>query len=253
MSESNDKNESELPTEALTPVENEQSEFVKLNVGGFLFQTTMATLTKVDCMFKGMFSEGFEAQKDPEGWILIDRDGKHFGKILEFLRNTEITLPDNVKEIRELLTEAIYYSIERLTVLCESELRICRERKKSALITSSNESSSFIIRNSFKPVVKLYISQTNLLDKCNSFTAITNLYRNVDLFDKLCSNTNGRIVYIKNLSKDDTQCNWTFYEHHGKQIDYIDCITSTPPSAITVSFSEGQIYEKVLRLVVNGK
>ncbi|XP_053211053.1 BTB/POZ domain-containing adapter for CUL3-mediated RhoA degradation protein 2-like [Panonychus citri] len=249
MSESNDKSESELSNETFTPVENEQSEFVKLNVGGYLFQTTIATLTKVDCMFKGMFSEGFEAKKDPEGWILIDRDGKHFGKILQFLRNMKVTLPDNVEEIRELLTEAIYYSIEKLTVLCESELRICKE-KKCVLITSSNETSMFIIRNSFKPVVKLYISQTNLLNKCNTLTAITNLYRNVDLFDKLCSNTDGRIVYIKNLAKDDTRCYWTFYEHHGKQVGFIDCIFNTLPQ-ITVSFSEGQIYEKVLQLLVN--
>jgi hypothetical protein len=32
------------------------TEYVKLNVGGALFQTTLATLTKYDCMFRAMFS-----------------------------------------------------------------------------------------------------------------------------------------------------------------------------------------------------
>lgn len=32
------------------------SQYVKLNVGGALFQTTLATLTKYDCMFRAMFS-----------------------------------------------------------------------------------------------------------------------------------------------------------------------------------------------------
>ncbi|XP_053212231.1 BTB/POZ domain-containing adapter for CUL3-mediated RhoA degradation protein 3-like isoform X1 [Panonychus citri] len=255
MSESGESCESELSAEAVTLVQNRKSQFVKLNVGGFLFQTTIATLTKVDCMFRGMFSGGFEVQKDPEGWILIDRNGKHFQKILDFLEKPPKTLSLNDKEIEELMTESIYYSMEKLTVQCESELKIRAENKKCALITSTKESTSFIIQNSFKPVVKLYISQTTLLDKFNVihdvFTQVANLHRNVDLFDKLCSTSNGRIVCIKNVDRNETHCDWTFYQPHGKLVDFIDCVTVTPQ--IKVSFPEGQIYEKVLKLVANRK
>lgn len=31
-------------------------QYVKLNVGGALFQTTLTTLNKYDCMFRAMFS-----------------------------------------------------------------------------------------------------------------------------------------------------------------------------------------------------
>ncbi|XP_053212257.1 BTB/POZ domain-containing adapter for CUL3-mediated RhoA degradation protein 3-like [Panonychus citri] len=249
MSESGESCESELSAEAVTLVQNRKSQFVKLNVGGFLFQTTIATLTKTDCMFKGMFSGGFLVQKDPEGWILIDRNGKHFQKILDFLEKPPKTLSLNDKEIEELMTEATYYSIDKLIVLCESELDIRRENKKFAFITSTKESTSFIIKNSSKPVVKLYISQTTLLDNHTASTQIANLYRNVDLFDKLCSKINGRIVYIKNVDRDEPRCDWTFYEPHGKQVDFIDCITNF--SQIVVRYPEGQIYEKVLKLVAN--
>ena len=51
------------------------SKYVKLNVGGTLFYTTMGTLTKHDNMLRAMFSGRMEVLTDPEGWILIDRSG----------------------------------------------------------------------------------------------------------------------------------------------------------------------------------
>lgn len=46
------------------------------------------------------------------GWILIDRCGKHFGTILNYLRDGSIVLPDSRYEIAELLAEAKYYLIQ---------------------------------------------------------------------------------------------------------------------------------------------
>lgn len=83
MSESDKKSESELPTEIVTSVENKKSELVKLNVGGYLYQTTVDTLTKFDCMFKGMFSGGFKVQKDSEGNISISYQHILFWKIFK--------------------------------------------------------------------------------------------------------------------------------------------------------------------------
>ncbi|XP_053213218.1 BTB/POZ domain-containing adapter for CUL3-mediated RhoA degradation protein 3-like [Panonychus citri] len=249
MSESNDKNESELPTEALTPVENEQSEFVKLNVGGFLFQTTMATLTKVDCMFKGMFSEGFEAQKDPEGWILIDRDGKHFGKILEFLRNMEITLPDNVKEIRELLTEAIYYSIKAVVHDCESKLKRLKKGAQIVFTTSIENAPMAGSVFPFKPEVRLTIIHPGTSSSRYSGQSIENLCKNYQLFDNLCLRSNGQIGLVKSVSKDQPICTWSFLGYNGspREVSCIRIVNSYPQ----VDFPEGQIYENVLQLLAN--
>ena len=40
------------------------------------------------------------------GWVLIDRSGKYFGTILDFLRDGSISLPETKKECLELLAEA---------------------------------------------------------------------------------------------------------------------------------------------------
>ena len=43
------------------------NDYVKVNVGGALFQTTVGTLTKRDGMLRAMFSGRMDAQKDEEG------------------------------------------------------------------------------------------------------------------------------------------------------------------------------------------
>ena len=46
------------------------------------------------------------------GWILIDRCGKHFGTLLNFLRDGNVPLPETKRELIELQTEAKYYLIQ---------------------------------------------------------------------------------------------------------------------------------------------
>lgn len=54
------------------------------------------------------------------GWILIDRCGKNFGHILNFLRDGTVPLPDSRREdLLEILTEAKYYCIQQLVEQCE--------------------------------------------------------------------------------------------------------------------------------------
>ena len=47
-----------------------QGKYVKLNVGGVLYCTTLGTLTKHDNMLRAMFSERIPLQKDEEGEFL---------------------------------------------------------------------------------------------------------------------------------------------------------------------------------------
>lgn len=76
-------------------IKGSPSQYVKLNIGGkirrhpqkifsggkfifpifpgFLYYTTIRTLTKVDCMLRAMFSGKLEVLTDAEGWILVDR------------------------------------------------------------------------------------------------------------------------------------------------------------------------------------
>lgn len=41
-----------------------------------------------------------------QGWVIIDRSGKHFGSILNFIRDDFVPLPDSKAECMELLAEA---------------------------------------------------------------------------------------------------------------------------------------------------
>lgn len=51
------------------------SKYVKLNVGGALYYTTMQTLTKQDTMLKAMFSGRMEVLTDSEGKPVLQAGG----------------------------------------------------------------------------------------------------------------------------------------------------------------------------------
>ena len=57
------------------------------------------------------------------GWILIDRCGKHFGTILNFLRDGNVPLPENRQDLAELRAEAKYYCVDELAEAIEKSLK----------------------------------------------------------------------------------------------------------------------------------
>ena len=46
------------------------------------------------------------------GYVLIDRCGKHFSSILNYLRDGSIVIPEGKCELAELLAEAKYYLLQ---------------------------------------------------------------------------------------------------------------------------------------------
>lgn len=54
-----------------------QGKYMKLNVGGSLFYTTLGTLTKQDNMLRAMFSQRIPLETDEEGMIIIIKGGVH--------------------------------------------------------------------------------------------------------------------------------------------------------------------------------
>ena len=63
---------------------------VKVDVGGFKFTTTIATLCRIpESMLGAMFSGRHSLSLNEEGYHFIDRDGTHFRLILNFLRSPE--------------------------------------------------------------------------------------------------------------------------------------------------------------------
>ena len=86
---------------------------VYLDVGGLKYTTTMATLRaeKVS-MLEAMFSGQYPIKKQSDGTVFIDRDGRHFHYILNYLRGSVTALEDlSLQEIvlKELIKEADFY------------------------------------------------------------------------------------------------------------------------------------------------
>ena len=94
-------------------MESMEDKIIMLNVGGVHFETKKQTLSAdKESILAKMVSGEFEDEGKTQ--FFIDRDGRHFHHILNFLRCA--TLPDNViYEIGdELLTEADYYNVQGL-------------------------------------------------------------------------------------------------------------------------------------------
>ena len=94
---------------------------VTLNVGGKTFTTATATLTRFpDTMLGVMFSCQHALTQDTNGSYFIDRDGRHFHEILNFLRGSTACTPELLGQrlssgaLEELKVEADYYGMKEL-------------------------------------------------------------------------------------------------------------------------------------------
>lgn len=138
------------------------NKYVRLNVGGTLFYTTLQVLTRQDSMLKAMFSGKKEVFIDREGWILIDRCGKHFASILTYLREEAVTLPPGRQGVLELLAEAKYYLIQGLVELCQGGLQDEKEQSLCVIpVITSAKGEVRLIQACTKPVVKLLYNRNN--------------------------------------------------------------------------------------------
>ncbi len=182
------------------------------------------------------------------GWVLIDRDGKHFDSILNYLRDGTINLPECTQMLSELLHEAKFYCIESLIELIEQQLRT-RSRKnagdteaccKVIMLTSAKELPN-IVATVRKPIVKLAINRHN---NKYSYTAYEKfsfeeenifsfyffsssdemLMKNIELFDKLSIRLHNRILFIKDVTGSEEICCWSFYGNGQKMAEV--CCTS---------------------------
>jgi len=231
------------------------TKYVKLNVGGSLFYTTLGTLTKrADSMLRAMFSGRMEVLTDSEGWVLIDRSGKHFGQVLNYLRDGTIPMPEEKLELKELLIEAKFYCLLELTSEVEEALKRkgdgVEPKCQVPLVTSLKEEKT-LIAESDKPVIKLVCNRYN---NKYSYTSHSddNLLKNLELFDKLSLRFIGRILFIKDIIANDEICCWSFYGN-AKKVTEISCnsiVYATERKQTKVEFPEARIYEDTLNILL---
>jgi hypothetical protein len=94
---------------------------VLLNVGGFHFETSVQTLRRIPgTFFDAYFSGRYAQDVCADGSIFIDRDGEHFGHILEYMRDGVLCLANNeafeldIDLLKWIKRELGYYCIEVL-------------------------------------------------------------------------------------------------------------------------------------------
>ncbi|XP_074602440.1 BTB/POZ domain-containing adapter for CUL3-mediated RhoA degradation protein 3-like isoform X2 [Brevipalpus obovatus] len=194
--------------DSIAPKENRLGQYVKLNIGGHLFQTTIGTLTSQQGMLKSMLKGDFENKKDSDGFLMIDRDGEHFREILNFLRRGSISLSRSTKELEDILAEAEFYQIEPLVCMLKEKLSALEEKKThfeshSNIVTLTTEKEmEEIVKKASKPVICLEIFKDSpskeLGEEMKCFQKI--FYRYSDLF-----------IFILLLPKDSVYTWWTIH------------------------------------------
>jgi hypothetical protein len=91
---------------------------VELNIGGYHFETSVQTLQRVPhTFFDAYFSGRYAQDVCNDGSIFIDRDGEHFGHILEYMRDGHVSVAESdarpsVSLLRTLKREFGFYCIE---------------------------------------------------------------------------------------------------------------------------------------------
>lgn len=55
---------------------------------------------------------------------MLDRCGRHFGLVLNFLRDGSVPLPEDHRELDEVLKEAQFYQVQGLIQHCLSAMQV---------------------------------------------------------------------------------------------------------------------------------
>jgi len=107
---------------------------IRLDVGGLAYTTSSLTLRRYPDSLLGLaFNGNYQLHRETDGSYFIDRNGRHFRHVLNFMRDGR--LEEEVKKIllndrsalRELLCEAKYY---RLTTLVEQLVELWKQSQE---------------------------------------------------------------------------------------------------------------------------
>ncbi|XP_060679876.1 BTB/POZ domain-containing protein KCTD1 isoform X2 [Hemiscyllium ocellatum] len=94
---------------------------VHIDVGGHMYTSSLATLTKFSDSRIGRLFEGTEpiVLDSLKQHYFIDRDGQMFRYILNFLRTSKLLIPDDFKDYSLLFEEAKYFQLQPMLIELE--------------------------------------------------------------------------------------------------------------------------------------
>jgi len=117
-------------------------DWISLNVGGTILQTTRGTLCKdQNSMLSRMFSteSNWVSKRDENGAYLLDRDPRYFIPLLNFLRHGELVLDSNLNA-EGVLKEAEFFQLE-LTI---NQLKSIIEQSKPEVKKPKGQGNMFL-------------------------------------------------------------------------------------------------------------
>jgi N-acetylneuraminic acid mutarotase len=105
--------------EAMHKQKEAQEGHVVLNIGGYRYETSVQTLRRLPhTFFDAYFSGRYAQDVCADGSIFIDRDGEHFGQVLQYLRDGVVSVVEqdaselDLSMLRWLKREFGFYCIE---------------------------------------------------------------------------------------------------------------------------------------------
>ncbi|CAD7692823.1 unnamed protein product [Gulo gulo] len=106
---------------------------VHIDVGGHMYTSSLATLTKypdsrISRLFNGTEPIVLDSLKQH---YFIDRDGEIFRYVLSFLRTSKLLLPDDFKDFSLLYEEARYYQLQPMVRELERWQQEQEQRRRS--------------------------------------------------------------------------------------------------------------------------
>eukprot|EP01100_Stratorugosa_tubuloviscum_P003768 TRINITY_DN1910_c0_g2_i1.p1 TRINITY_DN1910_c0_g2~~TRINITY_DN1910_c0_g2_i1.p1 ORF type:complete len:346 (+),score=144.66 TRINITY_DN1910_c0_g2_i1:81-1118(+) len=114
FSRSNLQNSICIPIQSSSPANliQSNSKIIKLNIGGFYYETTIFTLKNQGENFFSKLAEGkIPSEIDDKGNYFIDRNGRYFEPLLDFLRTGQLIVPKELS-IEMVRREAEFYCID---------------------------------------------------------------------------------------------------------------------------------------------
>ncbi|XP_041055031.1 BTB/POZ domain-containing protein KCTD21-like [Carcharodon carcharias] len=179
------------------------SDPITLNVGGKLYTSSLATLTRYpDSMLGVMFSGKMPSTSDQHGNFFIDRDGKIFRYILNFLRTSNLDLPDDFQEVGLLKREADFYQIQPLIEALQERESENAKAERNAMLNITLDQRLQTVYFTVKPAPQMYnltSCSTEVFD-ANIFCTSAEFLKH--LSSKFCYFVNGKLLPIGYEKKD---------------------------------------------------
>jgi hypothetical protein len=117
---------------------------VHIDVGGILYTSSLETLTKhSDSLISKMFNGSVPIVLDSlKQHYFIDRDGKLFRHVLNFMRTGHVSLPSNFDDYEGLFGEARFYELTEMVARLEAIAEARRKSTSEQLLQQSQPGGS---------------------------------------------------------------------------------------------------------------